>query len=80
MQLPPAFKDSYLRFERYPRNLVHRPLYFGAIEACEKRFEAAVPNLLVDRDDEIEIKFRELHRSGRSDVSTLPTLLLADWS
>ena len=66
MQAPVAFQHSYGKYERYPKNLIHQPLYAGSPVAYEKKLRSEESRLLQPQNGQSNVKFRELHASGGS--------------
>ncbi|KAL8972469.1 MAG: hypothetical protein Q9197_002762 [Variospora fuerteventurae] len=59
--IPNSFQRSYEDFESYPRNIIQKDLYSGALEAYAARLDTAEPNLLTKAEAELYVPFRDLY-------------------
>ncbi|KAL9021295.1 MAG: hypothetical protein Q9185_001500 [Variospora sp. 1 TL-2023] len=59
--IPNSFQRSYEDFESYPRNIIQKNLYSGALEAYAARLDTAEPNLLTKPEAELYVPFRDLY-------------------
>lgn len=59
--IPNSFQRSYEDFESYPRNIIQKDLYSGALEAYAARLDTAEPNLLTKAEAELFVPFRDLY-------------------
>jgi hypothetical protein len=65
LQLPTDFQSSYENSESYPQNLVYRASYLGALQAYTSRLDTAVPKLLVEKDTDANVPFRDFRPTGQ---------------
>ncbi|OCK89415.1 uncharacterized protein K441DRAFT_644795 [Cenococcum geophilum 1.58] len=65
LQLPADFQFSYENSVSYPQNLVYRASYLGALQAYTSRLDTAVPKLLVEKDTDADVPFRDFRPTGQ---------------
>ena len=64
-----AFKNSYLDFKSYPRNLIFQGTYPPALEAHAARLDDASSALFKGHDTDADIRFRDLDPDGERKAS-----------
>jgi hypothetical protein len=60
LHIPDAFKNSYLKLDSYPRNLIHQTSYPAALKAHFDRLEVSSPTLFEQDEQYVQVPFREL--------------------
>ena len=72
LQLPADFQSSYENSVSYPQNLVYRASYPGALQAYTSRLNTAVPKLLIEKDTDADVPFRDFRPTGQGARKSSP--------
>ena len=79
MQLPDAFRNSYINFKTYPKNLVYQTSYPATLVGYHTRLENVSQRLLVGQDIEQNVVFRDFTGQAFERQNVCGDALLKKW-